>query len=72
MPLPTRTTTRGKYIDCLIKMHGSPDLTSNEEPIASRKLKQKKKTKTKTKSVMINNLPPNKANAGTSTASTNN
>jgi hypothetical protein len=53
-------------------MHGSTDSTSDEEPIASMKPKQKKKTKTKTKSATINNLPPNKAIAGTSTASTNN
>jgi hypothetical protein len=36
------------------------------------KPKRKKKTKTKTKSVTINNLPLNKAIAGTSTALTNN
>jgi hypothetical protein len=72
MPLPIRTTTRGKNIDRLIKMHGSTDLTSDEEPIAPMKPKQKKKTKKKTKSVTINNLPPNEAIAGTSTASTNN
>ncbi len=46
--------------------------TSDEEPIASMKPKQKKKTKTITKSATINNLPPNKAIAGMSTASTNN
>jgi hypothetical protein len=71
MPLPIRTTTRGKNIDCLIKMRGLTDSTSDEELIASMKPKQKKKTKTKTKSVTINNLLPNKAITGTSTALTN-
>ncbi len=72
MPLPKCTTTRGKNIDCLIKMRGSTDSMSDEEPIASMKPKHKKKTKTNTKSVKINNLPTNKAIAGTSTALTNN
>jgi hypothetical protein len=73
MPSPIRTITCGKNIDRLIKMCGSTDSTSDEEPIASMKPKRKKKTKTKTKSVTINNLPPNKAIVGTSTgASTNN
>jgi hypothetical protein len=44
MPLHIRTTTRGKNIDCLIKMRGSTYSTSDEEPIASMKLKHKKKT----------------------------
>ncbi len=72
MPSPIRTTTRGKNIDRLIKMHGSTDSTSDEEPIASMKPKCKKKTKTNTKSVKINNLPPNEAIAGMSIASMNN
>jgi hypothetical protein len=72
MPLPICTTTCGKNLDCLIKMCGSTDSTTDEEPIASIKPKRKKKPNTKTKSVMINNLPPNKAIAGMSTASTNN
>jgi hypothetical protein len=53
-------------------MHGSTDSTSDEEPIASMKPNCKKKTKTNTKSVKINNLPPNKAIPGMSTALTNN
>jgi hypothetical protein len=53
-------------------MHGSTDSTSDEEPIASKKPKHTKKTKTNTKSVKINNFPPNKAIARTSTALTNN
>jgi hypothetical protein len=57
MPLPIRTTTRCKNIDQLIKMRGSTDFTSDEEPMASMKPKRKKKTKAKTKSAMINNLP---------------
>jgi hypothetical protein len=72
MPLPIRTSTRSKNIDCLIKMRGSTDFTSNEEPIVSMKPKRKKKTKGKTKSATINNLPPNKSIVDTSTASTNN
>ncbi len=72
MPSPIRTITRGKNIDHVIKMRGSTDSTSDEEPIASMKPKCKKNTKTKIKSVTINNLPPNKAIAGMSTASTNN
>ncbi len=67
-----RKTTHGKNIDRLIKMHGSTDFTSDEEPMASMKPKRKKKTKAKTKSAMINNLPPNKPIVDTSTASTNN
>jgi hypothetical protein len=69
-PSPIRTTTRGKNIDRLIKMRGLTDSTSDEEPIASMKPKRKKKTKMNLKSVKINNLPSNKAIAGTSTAST--
>jgi hypothetical protein len=72
MPSPIRTTTRGKNIDHFIKMRGSTDSTSDEEPIASMKPKHKKKTKTNTKSVKINNFPPNEAIAGMSTALTNN
>jgi hypothetical protein len=72
MPLPIRITTRGKNIDCLIKMRGLTDSTSDEESIVSMKPKRKKNTKAKTKSVTINNFPPNDAIAGTSTASTNN
>jgi hypothetical protein len=72
MPLPICTTTRGKNIDRLIKICGLTDSKSDEEPIASMKPKRKKKTKMNTKSVKINNLPPNKVIAGTSTASTNN
>jgi hypothetical protein len=72
MPLPIRTTTRGKNIDPLIKMRGSTDFMSDEEPIASMKPKRKKKTKAKTKSTTINNLPPNKSIVDTSSASTNN
>ncbi len=53
-------------------MHGSTDSTADEESIASMKPKRKKKTKMKTKSVAIDNLPPNEAIAGTSTALTNN
>jgi hypothetical protein len=45
---------------------------SDEEPIASTKPKRKTKTKMNTKSVKINNLPPNKAIAGTSIALRNN
>ncbi len=51
-------------------MRGLTDSTSDEEPIASMKPKRKKKTKMNLKSVKINNLPSNKAIAGTSTAST--
>jgi hypothetical protein len=65
MPLPIPTTTRGKNLDCLIKMCGLGDSTSDEEPIASMKSKRKKKNNTKTKSVRINNLPLNKDIAGT-------
>jgi hypothetical protein len=72
MPSPICTTTWGKNIDRLIKMHGSTDFTSDEEPMASMKPKCKKKTKVKTKSATINNLPPNKSIVDTSTASTNN
>ncbi len=72
MPLPIRTTTCGKNIDCLIKMRLSTDFTSGEEPMASMKPKRKKKTKVKTKSVTIDNLPPNKSIVDMSTASTNN
>jgi hypothetical protein len=72
MPSPIQTTTCGKNIDRLIKMSGSTDFTSDEEPIASMKPKRKKKTKAKTKSAMINNLPPNKSIVDTSTASMNN
>jgi hypothetical protein len=64
MPSPICTTTRGKSIDRLIKMHGSTDSTYDEEPIASMNTQCKKKGKTKTKAVMINNLPLNKAIAG--------
>jgi hypothetical protein len=62
----------GKNLDPSIKIQGSPDSTTDEEPIASMKPTHKKKTKMKTKSVMINNLPPYKAITGTSTASMNN
>jgi hypothetical protein len=72
MPLPICTSTRGKNIDCLIKMRGSTDFTSDEEPIASIQPKRKKKTKAKTKSATINNLPPNKSIVDTSTTFTNN
>jgi hypothetical protein len=72
MPSPIHTTTCSKNIDHLIKMRGSTDFTSDEEPIASIKPKRKKKTKAKTKSAMINNLPPNKSIVDMSTASTNN
>jgi hypothetical protein len=44
---PICTTTRGKNIDRLIKMRGSTDFTSDEEPIASMKPKRKKKLKRK-------------------------
>jgi hypothetical protein len=72
MPSPIPTTTRGKNLDRLIKMHGLANSTTDEEPIASMKANRKKKIKMKTKSVRINNLPPNKDITGTSTASTNN
>jgi hypothetical protein len=72
MPSPIRTTTCGKNIDHLIKMRGSTDFMSDEEPMASMKPKRKKKTKAKTKSATINNLPPNKSIVDMSTASTNN
>jgi hypothetical protein len=72
MPSPICTTTRGKNIDHLIKMRGSTDSMSDEEPIVSMKPKCKKITKTNTKLVKINNFPLNKAIAGTSTASMNN
>jgi hypothetical protein len=52
-------------------MRGLTDSTLDEEPIVSMKPKCKRKTKMNTKSVKINNFPPNKAIAGTSTASTN-
>jgi hypothetical protein len=42
---PIRTTTRGKNIDRLIKLRGSSDVMSYEEPMASMKTKQKKKLK---------------------------
>ena len=72
MPLPIPIRTHGKNLDCLIKMRGLADSTSDEEHVASRKSKHKKKNKKKTKSVMINNLPTNKDIAGTPNASTNN
>jgi hypothetical protein len=34
---------RGKNIDCLIKMRGSSDVMSDEEPMASMKTKKQKK-----------------------------
>jgi hypothetical protein len=64
MPLPLPIRTRGKNLDCLIKMHGLADSTSDEKPIALRKSKRKKKNKTKTESATINNLPPSKDLAG--------
>jgi hypothetical protein len=42
MLLPIRKTTRGKNIDRLIKMRGSNEVMSDEEPMASMKTKQKK------------------------------
>jgi hypothetical protein len=72
MSSPIRTTTRGKNIDCLIKMHGSSDVMSDKEPMASMKTKQKKKTKAKTKSATMNYLPSNKSIVDMPTASMNN
>jgi hypothetical protein len=45
MPLPIYTTTCGKNIDRLIKMHGSSDVMSYEEPMASMKTKTRKNKK---------------------------
>jgi hypothetical protein len=70
MPSSIPTTTHGKNLDCMMKMHGLADSTIDEEPIASMKAKCNKKSKTK--SVTINNLPPNKDIAGTATALMNN
>jgi hypothetical protein len=58
---PIRTTTRGKNIDHMIKMHGSrTNSMSDEEPMVSKKHNCKKKTTSKTKPSTINMPSPKK------------
>ncbi len=62
MPSPIRTTTRGKNIDCMIKMCGSrTNSMSGEEPMPSKKPNRKKKTTSKTKPSTINMPSPKKS-----------
>jgi hypothetical protein len=61
MPSPIGTTTRGKNIDRMIKMHGSrTNFMSDEEPMASKKPNRKKKTTSKAKPSTINMPSPKK------------